>query len=249
MKKDRNLKRKILIYSGLFIVVLILLYLAFLFYISGPEITVIGNSEIKAKPDLISILVIIQARENLSSIAQEKIIKISSNFISELENLGISREDIELSNYNVYEEFDWTSEGRKSLGFVASQFITVKLSQFNKTLQVINAATKTEALVSGISYELSMAKQNEYKAESLKKASEDARIKAESLARGFGKNLGKLVKVQSQEFSYIPYPIYYKSDVASTLENKNAENTLRNLSPVDLTVTSSISATYTITRF
>jgi uncharacterized protein YggE len=241
-----NMKKEA-IWIGVIIVAVIIA--GYFFYVSGPVISATGNSEITAKPDMISVYVISQARNESSSAAQQKVIDISDKFVSELEALGISEDDIELSNYNVYEDFDYSSNERKSLGFIASQSITVKLTEFNKTSQVISAATTAGALVSGINYELSIAKQNEYKAQALKEAGADARVKAESLASGFGRNLGKLVSVQSQDFNYYPYPLYAKADIATVSENAGAESAIRSISPSDLTVSASVSATYSMTRF
>lgn len=231
------------------IIAIVLVVAAYYFYVSGPSISATGNSEITARPDMISIYVISQARNESSSAAQQKVIEISDKFVAELEKLGISGEDIELSNYNVYEEFDWIDNERKSLGFIASQSITVKLTDFNKTSSIIRAATTAGALVSGINYELSIAKQNEYKAQALKEAGADAKIKASSLASGFDRRLGRLVSVQSQDFNYMPYPLYAKEDVAVVLENAGAESAIRSISPTDLTVSASVSATYSMTRF
>lgn len=239
-------KRKGLIWVVAIIAVIIAGYL---FYTSGPEISATGNSEIKINPDVISVYITSQARNNSSSVAQEKALEISDKFVSELEKLGISEEDIQLSDYNVYEDFDWSEEGRKSRGFVASQSITVKLSEFNKTLGVIKAATAAGALVNGINFELSQSKENEYKAQALKQAGEDAKVKASSLASGFDRGLGRLVSVQSQDFFYEPYPLYAKADAISIAENVQAESAIAGISPSDLTVTATVSATYRLTRF
>ena len=230
-------------------VVLALITAGYYFYTSGPSISATGNAELTVKPDMISVFAASQARDNSSSIAQQKVLDISERFVAELEKLGISEDDIELSNYNVYEDFDWSSSERKSIGFIASQSITVKLKDFNKTSGVIKAATTAGALISGINYELSIEKQNEYKARALKEAGADAKIKAESLASGFGRNLGRLVSVQSQDYGYVPYPLYAKADVATISENAAAESAISGISPSDLTVTASVSATYSMTRF
>jgi len=245
MKNGINNKHWIGIAAAIIIVITI-----YFFYTSGPKISVNGSSEITAKPDMISIYVISQARNASSSIAQEKVIGISEKFVTELEELGISEEDIELSNYNVYEDFDWSSSSRKSLGYVASQSITVKLEDFNLTFSVIKSATTAGALVSGINYELSQEKQSEYKAQANKKAGEDAKMKAESLAAGFGRRIGRLVSVESQEFNYYPYPLYAKAEGAVSVDsNAQAERAIVGVSPSDLKVSSSILASYTMTRF
>lgn len=233
------------------VVVLAVIIGGYFFYVTGPEISATGSSEIKVNPDIVSVYVMSQARNDSSSAAQEKALEISDKFASELAKIGIAEKDIQLSDYNVYEDFDWASGSRKSLGFIASQSITVKITDFNKTSRVIRAATTAGALVNGINFELSQEKENEYKAQALKQAGEDAGIKASSLAEGFGKKIGRLVSVQSQDFDYRPYPLFAKAEggVASVSDNMQAESAIAGISPSELTVTADVSATYRMTRF
>jgi len=232
------------------IVTVAVIFVVYLFYISGPQISAIGNSELTVKPDMISVYATSQVRNTSSSFAQEKVIELSDKFVLELEKIGITEEDIELSNYNVYEDFDWSSSSRKSLGFIASQSITVKLIDFDKTSQVIKAATNAGITISGINYELSIDKQNEYKAEAMKKAGIDARTKATALASGFNRGLGRLVSVQSNDYGYRPYPLFAKSAEGGVADsNVQAETAVSSMSPSDLTVTANVEATYSMTRF
>ena len=47
--------------------------------------------------------------------------------------------------------------------------------------------------------------QNKYKAEAIKKASEDAKTKAAAIADGTGQKLGKIVSISTEEFGYVPW--------------------------------------------
>jgi len=226
-------------------VVLAVIIIGYFVYVSGPQISTNGYSMITATPDLISVSVTMEGRDADAQVAQEKALAISDKFLVELDKLGIASEDIELANYYTYPDYDWQTQ--KNKGYIASQQVIVRLKSFNKTGEIIRAASNSGALVSGINFELSTAKQNEYKASVLKQASQDARVKADAVASGFGKRIGKLVSVQSQDFSYYPYPYYTRDTMA--MSNAGAEKAVVDMSPTDLEVSASVSATYTMTRF
>jgi len=238
---NKGLKKGIVIS----LVVLAVLVVGYFVYVSGPEVMTIGYSEITATPDLISVYVNAEARDADIGKSQEKSLNISNNFLLGLEQLGIPDEDIELSGYNTYQDYDWQTG--KIKGYVTSQQMIIKIKDFDKTILVIRAATDSGALVSGINFELSSSKQNEYKATALKEAGQDARAKADALAEGLGRRIGKLVSVQSQDFNYYPYPYFSRDDLA--VGNAEAEKASVSVSPQDLEVSASVSATYTMTRF
>lgn len=231
-------------------VILAVLILGYFYYVSGPEISANGVSSVTAVPDKISININAQGKGTTSQESQENASIVSDNLLKELDNLGIPMEDIELSSYYTYEEKDW--ETGTSRGFITNQQVIVRISDFSETSKIIRSASKAEALVSGINFELSTDKQNEYKAIALKQASKDARTKADAVAEGFGKGIGKLVSVQSQDFNYYPYPFYAREDSAISSGNVEAEKVaaqLTGISPRDLEVSASVSATYTMTKF
>lgn len=242
MKKE--LKSKI-IAAGIILAVIVI---AYFIYISGPQVSAIGNSQIKAQPDLTSVYVNVESRNPNAQIAQDKVSEISTELLGKLKELGLDDKDIQLANYNVYPEYEWVNGKQNLKGYIATQQIVIELSEFDKISSVINAASDSGALISGINFELSQEKQNEYKAQALKSAGEDAEIKAISIASGFGKKLGRLVSVQSQEFNYYPYPLYARGDVAVG-GNAEAQKAVIGISPSDIEVSASISAVYTMTRF
>ncbi|MDP1728574.1 MAG: SIMPL domain-containing protein [archaeon] len=242
------IKRKLLWNLGIGLVGIFLLLGIYYFYTSGAEVSANGSSVVKAQPDLMSVYINIDSGILSSAeLAQNKVSETLDKFLVELSSSGIEEKDIELSNYQVYPEYDWAS-GKQSLrGYRATQQLIINLEVFDRVALVIDGASNSGALVSGINYELSSVNQNKYKAQALNEASRDARIKASSIADGFGKNLGRLVSVQSQDFNYYPYPLYSRTDVS--VGNAEAEKAVVSVSSRDLEVSASVSATYTMTKF
>ena len=242
------IKKNILFWIGIGLIAVLLLLGVYYFFTSGAEISANGSSVIKAQPDLMSVSITIESRNPNAQTAQDKVSEISTKLLNELSNLGFETKDIELANYNVYPEYDWNNGKQDLKGYVANQQLTIRLKDFERVSAVIDTASSSGALVSGINYELSSAKQNEYKAQALNEASEDARVKATSIASGFGKKLGRLVSVQSQDFNYYPYPLYARADTALG-SNAEAQKAVVGVSPSELDVSASVSATFRMMRF
>ena len=122
----------------------------------------------------------------------------------------------------------------------------IKTNSFDKVAGVVDAGVNAGAIVSGINFELSQAKQNEYKAQALQDASADGKKKAEATAAGLGKSIGRLVSISSQQFNYVPYPLY----AGATMEdNVRAKSAAVNIVPSDLDITASVQVVYKIGWF
>lgn len=246
MKLNKETKINLII-AG---VILAILFMGYIYYTSGPKISTNGYSKITATPDLISININVEGRGTNSSDSQSNAFVISEKLLTALEELGIDSDDVELSAYYTYEEKDWRTGVSK--GYLTTQQFIVRLNDFSESFNIIQTATDSGALVYGINFELSSDKENEYKAVALKEASQDARVKAEAVANGFGSGVGRLVSVQTKDFYYAPYPYYAREDEGVAVGNEDAEKAFLQLdasSPKDLEVSASVTATYTLTRF
>jgi uncharacterized protein YggE len=71
----------------------------------------------------------------------------------------------------------------------------VTTEDFSNVGNVIDAAVDAGALVSYINFELSVERSNEYKMLVMTNASLDAKQKAEAIASGLGKTVGRLVSI------------------------------------------------------
>ena len=159
--------------------------------------------------------------------------------------IGLERKDIVTESYNVREDYDWTDEGREDNGYLASHRVSIKLDIDQTALMslVLDQATEVGATISYLNFELTQESQNKYKAEAMKLAAKDARIKAESVAEGFDKKIGKLVSVQVDNFGYYPWSFYDGLEYAE--EGRDAVKTaMANIQPGEEEISASVSAIY-----
>ena len=173
---------------------------------SGNTVTVQGVSEIKVMPDLVTVYFTIETKGNTSAEATKANNDIYDDLVEEMILAGFEKEDIKTQSFNVYPYTYWDDKERKSKtdGYRAMHYLKVELSsdEMDEISSVIDAGVEAGAGINYINFELTQASQNTYKAQALKQASEDATIKANSIASGFGKTAGRLVSVQTSDFWY-----------------------------------------------
>jgi uncharacterized protein YggE len=204
-----------------------------------------GFSEIEVMPDLVTVNFNVETRGDTAVEAKDANAVIVGNVVNNLKGLGFKEEEIVTQNFNVYEEYNWNSEKRESLGFKASHMITVKFSidQSDKIGQVVDAGVNNGALLSYINFELSNDLQKEYKSEALKLAAVDARVRAQSIAEGLNAEVGDVISTTSSDFSYYPRMVYSMEDSSASGMVKGAE-VQTNIQPGKQTVSAQVSVTY-----
>lgn len=248
MKKDNNAIVMTSIISGVILIVALVALFSFggnSSNYSEDAVTVQGLSTVKAMPDLISINFNVETRANTSTEAKNANSEILNNLVDALIAQGFERKDVVTQNFNVYPDYTWDDGKRKDNGFVANHYVTVEVSSndTDKLGTVVDAGVNSGALVNSIDFELSQSLQNKYKAEAIKLAASDAKIKAQSVAEGFDKKVGKLVNVQVNDFGYYPWNVYSAGyGVAS--DGVMLKEAVSNIQPGEKDVTASISATY-----
>lgn len=245
---DKSVMITLIIVAG-FVVVAGIGYAVFSALAPSTSNTVTGNGEasMDVTPDLVKVYFNVETNGSTSKEANDKNSEIVDNLISSLLMEGFERNDIQTQNFNVYEDFTWTDKGdRKSIGFKATHTIIVEISTLktDKIGDVIDAGINAGAGVSYINFELSPEKQNEYKAQVLKLASEDAKMKAESIAEGLGKELGSLVSVEDNNFYYSPWGVYSARGESVSSDNAMAKEATANIVPSEQTISASIRAVF-----
>jgi len=207
-------------------------------------ITVQGQASLKVDPDTITTYFRIEATGQTAAEAKDKSSEIYESAVTSLTNLGIAKEKIQTENINIYPEYDWIDGQQKFRDFKATHSFKVELGvpELEKLGKVFDAGVNSGALIDYVSFELSQAKQNEYKVAALKQASEDAKVKAEAIASGQNRKLGKLVSISDISFDYYPLPIYRAEESAG----KTAKEALAGITPSQLEVTARVSAVYQI---
>lgn len=177
---------------------------------TGQTISVNGNSVIKVTPDLVTVYFNVETNGTTAKEAKDANSLVSDELITALVKQGFERADIQTQSFSIYEDQRWENNKMKSYGYKASNQIKVELSTTwaDKIGDVIDAGVDAGALLSYINFELSNDKQNEYKAQALKEAGQDAKIKATAIAEGLDKRLGSLVSISTSDWQYSPWNLY-----------------------------------------
>jgi len=211
-------------------------------------ITANGMAEVSVVPDKVGLYFSVETKGNDSKSANDANSEITDDLITALVKEGFERKDIQTISLNIYEDFQYTQSGRKSLGWKAVHSIVVKMntSQTDKIGEAIDAGINSGATLSYINFELSQALENQYKAEAIKSASEDARIKAEAMVAGQGRTLGKLVSISDSSFNYNPWRAYDYATTASVSENVAMAKSATSIQPSSQTISAQVSVSYRI---
>jgi len=245
MKKENNAIVVTSIIAGVVLLIAIL-YLTVISPSTGNSVTVEGISTIKAMPDVISVYITIESKGATSSEATVANTQIYEDLVEEMIIAGFEENDLTTESFSVYENVYWENGKEKTDGYVAYHYLKVELisEKMSEVSSVVNAGVNSGAEISYINFELSQASQNVYKAEALKLASEDARIKAGAIASGFDMEVGKILSIQTSDFGYYPWNVYTAKGGSIREDSVAAQETAVTINPSEEEITASVTATF-----
>jgi len=232
--------------------VLVLIGLAYFVYASGPEISTQGSASSDASPDEISVYAVVLTKNATLEGAQTENAAILDRVVRNLRYLGLDDEDIEYSNYYSGEINEWQNGRYVNKGYQVSQTVIVKMKQFSKVSDVITSTVNSGAGVQTVQFELSNEKKQDEQANVAELASKDARKKAEAIASGQGKKLGRLVELRTDNFNYRPYPVYMaeaSSAGSIAFDAEKAQAAVRDIKPEEIGISQTVYVKYKLSRF
>ncbi|MEK6891000.1 MAG: SIMPL domain-containing protein [Nanoarchaeota archaeon] len=211
------------------------------------SVTVSGDAEIPINPDYASVYISIETLNDSAQDSKDSNSAISEKVMGELKILGFSDKDIETINYNMYPDYSWENNQQKLKGYKTVNLLKVKMSDFDKVGNAVDAAADNGALIQSINFELSPENENKAKANAIEAATKDAKLKAEAVAKGSGKRLGRLVSISTSDYRYYPYMAYEKTMDASVAGNAiEARSAITQINPQELKVYANVQAVYAI---
>lgn len=247
---EKSIKITLIISATIIFVALIGIYTIFqLNPITSNVISVKGDATIKVVPDLITVYFDIQSKGTTAKEAEDKNSEIVNKLINDLVNKGFDEKDIKTQNFNVYPNYVWDGRTQSTNGYIASHSLKIELSteSTNKVGEVIDSGVESGASISYINFELQEATENLYKAEALKLATTDAKIKAEAIAEGLGKKVGKIVSVSDSSFNYSPWEVYAKAEGGVSSDSASAQEArvaTTNIQPSEQEIYAQVSVSY-----
>jgi uncharacterized protein len=173
-----------------------------------------GKSVVTTIPDKVELTLGISRRESDIKTAQTRANEIINKINTDLQGLGISKDDIKTQNYSIYPVYDYQSSTQQITGYSVDISLNVSLTDFENLNKIVDMATAAGAnQVGGIQFKLSEEKEKEVKEKARAEAIKDAKENAQELAALAGMKLGKVINV-IEEPNVGPYPPMYAADAA-----------------------------------
>jgi uncharacterized protein YggE len=157
--------------------------------VEGKTITVSGTGVASSKPEVAIVYLSVITRSDTASNAQILNAEKMKNAIEALKNAGIKEEKIETTRYSLEPIYEYNENLRKSVlvGYQCVNTIKVTLEELNKVGKIIDIAVLAGVNeVSSITFSLKEETIEKLKIEALTKAVEDAKTKAETVAKAAG---------------------------------------------------------------
>lgn len=209
-------------------------------------VNVEGTSTISVSPDLLTVYFNAETTGDTATKAKDKNTEITNKLITSLVLLGFEEKEVFTENYNVYPNYEWINNKRIQKGYKVVHSLKIEMSseEVDKLGEIIDAGVGAGANINYINFELSQELQSEYKAKAIELAAKDARVKAEAVAIGFNKKVGKLVNVQVSDFNYYPWVAFSGGEVMEDVGV--VKEAVANIQPSERDVSARVSATYKI---
>ena len=158
-------------------------------------VTVTGEATLQEMNKLARFMVSIEGKNENKDEAVKDLEERSAKIIKVIKGFGIEEKDIETESMNVYQESIWDDGERKEGDWKASTSISLVLREINKSSELTSLLNSNDVeRVSGPNFYID--EDDEENDEKLfEMAIENARDKAELLAKSAGRRLGKVVKI------------------------------------------------------
>lgn len=174
------------------------------------QLTVNASGSIYVAPDQATVQLGVSTQASTAADALKQNSADTAAVIDAIKKLGVDAKDISTSNFNVYPTYD--TSGTRINGYQVNNAVTVLIRDISAsgTLldQVVTAGANN---ISGLSFGIADA--SKYQADARQKAIEEARAKAEAMAKAAGVTLGDVVSI-NESVNYQPEMPFARGMVA-----------------------------------
>lgn len=162
-----------------------------------PQIIVTGEGVIQATPNQARVTVGSESRSKNSKEAQQRNAEIMTAVQQKFGALGIPKDAIRTIAIDLQPEFDYANGKQVARGYVARNTIEVRVDDFAKLSEVIDAAVASGATnLHGLRFDVKERAQLESSA--LQAAVKDGMAKAQAIASGAQKAIDRVLRIEEQ---------------------------------------------------
>ena len=183
------------------------------------QISVSADGRSFAKPDIAQVSFGMNTQGQKTQDVVDKNNEVMNAVITSVKSLGVEDKDIQTTMYSLNPQYDYTQMGRVFKGYSLDQQIMVKIRNFDKISDILDAAVAKGAnTVSDLQFTIDdpIKAQAEARAQAIERAKE----KAQTLVAGTGLKIDKIINI-SEGYASTPTPMYDRAIGGATAEIKN----------------------------
>jgi uncharacterized protein YggE len=166
-------------------------------------VSVVGEARIRTEPDEAVVWITLTASHESPGPALADVATRNSALAALLDELEVPSEDRSTTGVTVAEEFDYSSEGRRSLGHRAVASTSIRFADMELIGRVLmRASTELDARIAGPSWRVSAS--NPAWLEAASQAAVNAKNKAAAFAAGADATVGPLLTLSEPDNGYGP---------------------------------------------
>lgn len=154
---------------------------------------VTGTGQVSVTPDLATLIFTVSTLNKSANQSQKENASISQKVVSKVKKLGIAGKDLQSSNFSVNAEYDYKDRTRVLKGHRVQHSYNViirKISMLGDVLDGVTEVGQDSVSIGQISFGLS--NDEDLKLKSLEASVQNAKTKAQAIAKAAGKKLGDL---------------------------------------------------------
>lgn len=161
------------------------------------HISIVGNAQLKAKPDIVVVSLTVESIKTKSATAKQEVDSRVNDLLDGLSDFDIDEENVSASNISTRPRYDYAKNGKENIsGYSASRNLIVTFNDIKKLSSFMDFALEVKInQITNVQFKSS--KEEQLKAEVLALAVKDAKEKGESLANAFGAKLGRIYSINS----------------------------------------------------
>jgi uncharacterized protein YggE len=171
-------------------------------------ISISGEGKVTAVPDIANISIGLTTEKSKVAEAQAENTKIMNEIIAAIKQYGVGEKDVKTATYNINPKYSWLNGKNEISGYTVYQSVDIKVRDLKKISEIIKVAGEKGAnQVGSLTFKVDKEEQLKEQARSI--AIDEAKKKAEILAKQLGVKLGKVVNFIEYETSPLYGAKYY----------------------------------------
>jgi len=179
---------------------------------TGNLITMTGSAIVQGTPDRAWVTVGIEARNPEPGPAREQVAVGMQHIQQRLKSLGIPEDALRTSSFNINQDWEFNQNRRIMRGYVVSNQVVVRVDDIAKVAGVIDGSIAAGAnMLHGVRWD--MKNRAALERQALKEAFDNARERADVIARAAGRKLGPVYAVQESRFGEVR-PLQMRAQMA-----------------------------------